>query len=75
MVHDIDGDRLIKLWAYVVEFKLGNDDIIKVPFATIEHIHDREYGGTNQPTNLMLSCAHCNQKKARAKESQQKRRK
>lgn len=31
--------------------------------ATIDHVHPKSLGGTNEQSNLMLSCLHCNQLK------------
>ena len=33
-------------------------------YCHIEHIVPREHGGTNELTNLVLSCKHCNTRKA-----------
>lgn len=36
-------------------------------FATVDHIIDIEFGGTNAEDNVVLSCPHCNEKKNKLK--------
>jgi HNH endonuclease len=49
-----------------IKYKI-NEVLYECRFASVDHIIDIELGGTNDEDNVVLSCAHCNQKKNKLK--------
>lgn len=68
----LDPDQIVELTEHRVKF-WSRDVLECMGRASLDHVRDVAKGGSNDPSNLVLACLHCNQKRGRRRPVKQSR--